>query len=462
MVKDFIKLSKKVLLAQITLYILLFSSFNNKTFFPPIILFAFYLFWLLEDLHQALWLTLIAVFPFSWWGLRFFKTDFFYFSITAKFLISIFLFLSLALFKQNKITIKKKDYFIFAFLIFALISFLRSKYFSLGFLGFWEVFQTVLFYFLARFFTRDKKIKQLTFNSLFLLAGFEGLWASTQFLLQRPLGRILEPEKDIHPFGIIAFEDIFQFRSSGTLAHPNTLLVFLSLIFPLILSQVIAKKPLVKNKILTYSTLVFSMLGIIFTMSRYGWLIIFLTTFIVICYFWRKKQIQPFFLTRKFFTLFLLLFLLLLPVVSRRAVTFRSAFKGKYNSWRSRKELIEEALFMIKTNSIFGIGPNHFLIALRKNNLTKVADYFFYPVHNLYLLLASELGLPALFCWAIFVYLNIKEKILNLKKKSKTNFWGISIAQLASIFCFLFLVLIYTGIGINLTLFFIFLGINFS
>jgi O-antigen ligase len=457
--------SNKVIFAQATLYTFLFLSFNNKTFFLPILFFALYLYWLLEDWRQAAWLTLIAVFPFEWWGLRYFKTNIFSFPMSASFLISCFLFLSMALFsltpsENKKSPLEKRDYFILTFLILSLISFSKCEASSLGVIGFWGVFQPILFYFLTRFFTQNKRISQLTLNSLFLLAGFEGLWASTQYFLQRPLGRILEPEKDVFQFGITAFEDVFQFRSSGTLSHPNTLLIFLALIFPLILSQSIIKKPLVKNKSLRYFSLIFSCLGIVFTMSRYGWLIIFLISLILIYYFWKTKQLSfPFGLTKKtlFFTPFF--FLIILAAVWPRIINFSSAFKGKYSSWRSRKELIQEAWFMIKNNPFFGVGPDHFLIALKKNRITAVADYFFYPVHNLYLLIASEFGLPALFSWIIFLYLDIKEKIHLLQEK-RANSAAINIAQLASLFCFLFLVLIYTGKGINLNLFFIILGIN--
>ena len=59
----------RIIPAQLILYLTLFFSTNNKIFFLAIIIFALYLFWLLDDFKKALWLTLVAVIPFNW-GLR--------------------------------------------------------------------------------------------------------------------------------------------------------------------------------------------------------------------------------------------------------------------------------------------------------------------------------------------------------------------------------------------------------
>ncbi|MBU3956706.1 hypothetical protein KKI19_00280, partial [Patescibacteria group bacterium] len=179
----------KLLVAQITLYIFLFFSFNNKTFFPPIILFALYLFWVLEDWQKAVWLTLVAVLPFGWAvrGLKapvslpfyfFTYTEkgivmggemFFGLSLTAKFLILLFLFLAVTFRRKAKFRLKKRDFFLLGFLLLGLISIFTSQNPSLAATGFLGIFLAIGIYYLARYFLRDRLLFLLTINSLFTL-----------------------------------------------------------------------------------------------------------------------------------------------------------------------------------------------------------------------------------------------------------------------------------------------------
>lgn len=470
--------SKKILLAQLFLYCFIYLSFNNKTFFPPILIYIFYLFYLLKDFKQALWLTLLAVLPLSW-GLRHLSLEvplpysftiliqrsfILYFPITAFFLILVFLFLILSFskYRLRKIPIEKQDISILLFVFCLGMSFIRSPYLFLGLFGFWNYLQLILVYFLTRFFTQNKDLRKLSLNSLFVLVIFQGLWASFQFVLQRPLGRLVEIEQATHTFGIYAYEDPFQFRSSGTLSHPNILVVFLGLLFPLILSQAIAQRPYFKNKILIYSALITSVLAITFTMSRWGWLVIFLINLLMTFIFYKKGKMRKIFLDKRLRVGFLILMIVFTPIVFRRVITFNSAFEGDYSSWQSRKELMQESLMMIKNELFLGVGPGHFLVSLAQNRNTDVSYYFFALVHNFFLLVASELGLPALICFIFFITFFIQKSFLVLRSKKQKDLWSLQMGQLMSVFSFLFFALFYTGPDISLALFFIILGINLS
>lgn len=468
-------LTIKIIIAQMVLYVLLFFSFNNKTFFPPIILFALYLFWLLEDWRQAAWLTLVAVFPFGW-ALRslrapvafpfYFSTYtergvvggkeiFFGLSFTAKFMILVFLLLAVAFKRKIKISLERKDIFLFFSLFLGLISVSVSQNPILAATALFGIFLAIALYYLARYFLADRSLFLLTIYSLFTLVFFEGIWASLQFLLKRPLGRILELELAESPYGILAAEDIFQFRSSGTLVHPNTLAIFLGMLLPLIMTQLMVKKPLIKNKILVLTSFLFGLFGLVFTMSRWAWVVSGFALVGLFYYLIRREKLK---FSKKLVSIFLILLVIFIPLSGRRILTSGEVFEGKYSTWQSRSKLVQEALVMIREKPLFGVGPGNFLPILAQNDVTGVAHYFFAPVHNLYLLFASELGILALIAFLSFVFLSIKETIFGLGSYSRTRFFSIRVGLLAGILSYLLLILIYTGMGINFELFCLLLG----
>lgn len=465
--KNFTHLKIKIVLAQIILYICLFFSFNNKTFFIPIFLFAFYLFWLLEDWRQAAWLTLVAILPFGW-GLRDWRieiplpfnflpfgkeTPFFHFALSAKFLISIFLLFTL-IFRDKKISFRKGDFFLFLFFLLGLISLSLSGSFSLGLISYFNIFQAIILYFLARYFLVDKNLFKLTIYYLLILGIFEGFLATSQFLLRRPLGRIIEESLLVAPYGKTAAEDIFTFRATGSFADPNTMAIFWLMVISLILSQVIYKYPLVKNKILLSISFLGGVAGLIFTFSRAAWGIFFLVAIGFVCFLTKRKLVSIRY--KYLFLIALAGFLALLPFLIRRILSFHYYLWGKYSSGIVRIQLIQEAWGIIKQRPFFGVGPGNFLPATVANNLTGVTTHFLYPVHNLYLLFASELGLLALTSFLIFLILVLKE---SLSLKAGGREWrGIKWGILSGIFAYLMAVLAYTGVGVNLELFFLFLG----
>lgn len=380
---------------------------------------------------------------------------FFGLSLTAKFLILLFLFLAVAFRRKAKFRLKKRDFFLLVFLLLGLISIFTSQNPSLAATGFLGIFLAIGIYYLARYFLRDRLLFLLTINSLFTLVFFEGLWASLQFLLKRPLGRILELELSEFPYGILATEDIFQFRSSGTLSHPNTLAIFLGMLLPLIMTQLMVKKPLIKNKILVLASFLFGLFGLVFTMSRWAWAISGLIL-VSLFYCLAKKERLKF--SKKLVSIFLVFLTILIPLTGKRIITSGEVFEGGYSTWQSRIRLVQEALVMIRERPFLGVGPGNFLPILAQSNVTGVAHYFFAPVHNLYLLFAAEIGILATFCFFAPVFLSLK-KFWQEEKQLNREFLGVKLGVFAGLILYLLAALIYTGTGVNLELFFLLLGI---
>lgn len=465
-------ISRKILIAQLVLYGLLFFSFNNKTFFPAVGLFSLYLFYLLEDWKKALWLTLVAIFPFGW-GLRTFKVEiplpfyfrsprqdilFLHFSITARFLISFFLLSVLSFKKKKPLSFDKTDLLLMIFLLLGTVSLFNSSYLELSLIGFSFIPQAVLAYYVARYFLEDKKLLPLTIQTLFVLAIFEGFFAIGQFLLKRPLGRILEEGLMLAPLGKAAAENIFQSRSMGTFTDPNTMAIFWLMLVSLILSQIVCKNPLLKRRRFLSLAFLFSLAGLIFTFSRAAWAIFFVVTAVFLFYLVKKRIFS--FKYKSLFWVIAAIFLIASPLLMQRVLSLKLSLwsdYGEHSTLSSRLDLAKEAVYIISQHPFLGTGPGNFLSAMMVNNFTGVANHFLYPVHNLYLLLASELGLPALGCFLIFLLLILKSSLSHAG--TEKEFQGIKLGLLMGVFAYLLAALVYTADRINFEFFFLMLGI---
>ena len=137
-------------------------------------------------------------------------------------------------------------------------------------------------------------------------------------------------------------------------------------------------------------------------------------------------------------------------------LTLRYSLWGGYSSGKARIQLIREALEIIKQKPLIGVGLEGFLPAMMANNVTGVIEHFLFPVHNLYLLLASELGLPALGCFIVFIVASLRD---SLKHKTRDKeILGVKLGVQGGIINYLLAILVYIGGSSNLDLFFLLLG----
>ncbi len=461
--------NKVILIAQTVLYTLLFLGFNNKTFFLPIVAYIAFLFWFLEDWQLAVWLTLVTVLPFSWplrsWTFSFFLPPFFvtpagsnevYYNINLSADLILFVILLLATVFKSRLKLSgTHDIWLVIFLLLSLLATSFSVNTGLAMTGFFWIFMAAGLYFLTKNYTHDRQQLMLLLQTLLVLILFEGLWASGQFLFQRPLGRLLEREIENFPLGIYTYESAAQFRSTGTLGHPNTLAIFLGVLLPLALSQLLTQNPIVKNGRLVMGATFFGLLGLIFTLSRWAWACFAVS---IIFYLSLSKLKKKLFTVRNWLiTVFALG--LFTVFAFERIISTQELFSDRYSSLQSRSDLIYESWIMIKDSPWVGIGPAHFLLTLANNNITGVAYYFFYPVHNLYFLLAAELGLPAFIVLLVFIFKVIYGAFTSLQRKNNQSYKSLKIGVLVSLLYYLLVALGYTGTGNNLNLFFIILGL---
>ncbi len=222
---------------------------------------------------------------------------------------------------------------------------------------------------------------------------YSGILAILQFVLGRSVGGFFyflgERTFYVGTPGIatISLNNILLLRPYATFPHPNVLGGFLAVLLPLIFSLIFFNKKNISVFIQIYFgiILILGVFVLFLTFSRAAW-IIFLWG-LVLVFLVNKKKIILWFSKNKGVTLLGFYSLLLLSVVSFQIVPHGS------ESVFQRRELIKASLEIIFQNPLFGIGLNNFVV-VAKNYLPKVVDlYIFQPVHNIYLLVFSELGL---------------------------------------------------------------------
>jgi O-antigen ligase len=354
------------------------------------------------------------------------------------------------------------------FLIILLTSFniLNSANIFLSFHKIFHFFIWILFAYLGiNILSNSKKIFS-TIAIIILSSLFQSLIAIYQFIFQKSLGLKFLGESILSTniLGVAKIDSSFGkiIRAYGTEPHPNVLGCFLLLgiivsIFYLayfsgksaecstwnILDLFFKRK---KNKLksaecstwnildLFFKRKKNKLLGIIFkkekqiiilitlinilalvlTFSRTA---IFLLIFFLVISFLLIKKNESFkriILLLIGFTIFLNL--IFLPLLKNR---FNEEGSFKYKNVTLREIYSDFAFRSIKNNPIKGIGMGNFVFKMQENNTFNLKTWELQPVHNIYLLAISELGI-ILFSFIFFLFLNsilFENSGLNSKNK---------------------------------------------
>ncbi len=332
------------------------------------------------------------------------------------------------------------------FLIILLTSFniLNSANIFLSFHKIFHFFIWILFAYLGiNILSNSKKIFS-TIAIIILSSLFQSLIAIYQFIFQKSLGLKFLGESILSTniLGVAKIDSSFGkiIRAYGTEPHPNVLGCFLLLgiivsIFYLayfsgksaecstwnILDLFFKRK---KNKLLgiifkkekqiiILITLI-NILALVLTFSRTA---IFLLIFFLVISFLLIKKNESFkriILLLIGFTIFLNL--IFLPLLKNR---FNEEGSFKYKNVTLREIYSDFAFRSIKNNPIKGIGMGNFVFKMQENNTFNLKTWELQPVHNIYLLAISELGI-ILFSFIFFLFLNsilFENSGLNSKNK---------------------------------------------
>lgn len=189
-------------------------------------------------------------------------------------------------------------------------------------------------------------------------------------------------------------------RVGGTVGSPNNLAAHIGMIIPLILALMFATMPK-RYKSSLVALLAIAVLLLLLTYSRGGWMGA-LAGGAVAVYLSLAKATK-----RKIGSFILLTGLLVVLAVS--AVAFVPSIRARlfehdYGAAMSRVPMSKLALNIIRQEPWLGVGLGNYTYVSKNYDTTSEAiSYTFnWPVHNEFLLIASEMGLPAL---ALFLFI---------------------------------------------------------
>lgn len=263
----------------------------------------------------------------------------------------------------------------------------------------YEIVRLVVMYMLFLYMANLNQRAELKIILIALLFGLfaESILGVVQYVTGGFLGLGLLGERST----MMTFNEIS--RVGGTLGHPNGFARYLGFLIPLTMSLTLAP---IKGKYKTVCGFLalFGMVALILTYSRAAWgglglslIVMIVLGLIARLISWRKAFVL---------TVVGLLGLSLLVFSFREEISTR-LFTDDSGSMASRVPQIEIASNIIKAHPVIGIGINNYaeVMHLYDNTSERITSWFPNVVHNVYLLIASEIGIPGLCFFLLFIFL---------------------------------------------------------
>lgn len=187
-------------------------------------------------------------------------------------------------------------------------------------------------------------------------------------------------------------------RSYGSLPHPNMLAGFL-LVAALATFFIYLHATKIQERLLSATALPILGTGLWLTFSRQAWLALSVCVVIIVCVGFLTTKAFP---SRLALGLtYLLLPLIALSLIFPSLITTRvnTDVRLEQRSVAERSDQVYEASTLLKEDWVTGVGIGNYTAQLHSNDKeenTIKAGYSYQPVHNIYLLMFTELGIAAL------------------------------------------------------------------
>lgn len=252
-------------------------------------------------------------------------------------------------------------------------------------------------------------------------------------------------------------------RSYGTLAHPNLLGGLLS--FGILASSYVFQKTKKKRYLLFLLILLF---GLIFTFSRSAFLALILS---LLAYYLVQKRTSSLIFRQLNFKLLTIILggLLILGIIFPISTQILQSRLPDFTQTEIQTRLIQyqNSIKIISQNPL-GVGITQSIPYLQNVSSQKFAPWDYQPIHNLWLLITTELGIPGLLLsltLLFIIYQQMKKQrrqFIN-PKTLRINHFNLSLLILLFILSLFdhYLLTLYQG-QILLVLFFSFININSS
>ena len=299
------------------------------------------------------------------------------------------------------------NFWLVAFLLISLVSLIQADNIQLGAYQWIKLLElTALFFYCKYNFKSLFNFERLA--QVFVLSGlFQSIIAISQFVNQKSLGLRFLFESPLSPeiSGVakIMVNNLKMIRAYGTFPHPNILAGFLLIsIFFFYFLWLNKKHSFAFNSILiaVYGILIIA-LGFTFSRTIIFIFLIFSIFYFIVCFRQNRKRILTLFI------LFLILcssFLFLAwPEISNR---FQISLTEQSISLRSFYAQV--SFLVIQEHPWLGVGLGNFVWQVRQM-LDLLSAWVHQPVHNIYLLIGSEVGLIGLIVFLMFLFILIRQ-----------------------------------------------------
>ncbi len=402
--------NKYFFLGLTLLYLGLFFSKNWQTYFLGFFACGIFFYLQFKSIAQTVFLISVASIPYSV-GVSRSQAISEASGLTSSYGLIPFtlatVFLSIYLFlKKELINFKKADIVLLIFYFYAILGFIVQNYYFTSLYGLAQMTIIVLYYFVARSVFQGYKILHYSIWILMSIAFYESILAVTQFILQSPIGIFAEEYVRSDPYGVVSAENLTLFRSSGTLSHPNNLGALLVMLLPAILYS--RENSIFKKYPFIFVNLLILISGAVFvTYSRVSIalaLMVLSVTFIT-----NFKNIIT---SYKRYILYVLIIIMSFIAVLAPGIIYRLSTIPEVldpgNTLDARVKVIQEAFSQVIQSPIFGVGINRFIEIASAAPTTDLFDLVtpskLGDIHNLFIQMATGLGVPGLGFFMLFIF----------------------------------------------------------
>ena len=304
------------------------------------------------------------------------------------------------------------DIYYLLFILILFVSTLFSQNPGNSFIGFLLVFRGLIIFILFRFINLKiiKKNLFLLFTGILL---FQSILGILQYIKKAPIGFIFEIGRYLYASGINQQEGLYTFfRPTGTFTEPNLYALILNMLIPFVLISFLKIKN-ESSKVFFGLTFFTGSIAIFLSFSRMGWFIYFLNLIIIFFiyknnfineYITFKSVLKEYKRARIYLILFLSVFMVFfITSAVPRIINLNISIFEKWGSFNSRLFLVNESFKIININPLLGVGFFNFVPNMVALTDTPLNEIYLSSVNNIYLLVATEAGLPALFIFLLFI-----------------------------------------------------------
>ena len=333
-----------------------------------------------------------------------------------------------------------------AFLVWCALSIVLSDFKVLGFSSLFDLSKVSLLWFYVVSHVRKEGDVGLVVRCLLLGLALQGMLGVYQAYFGFP--EWANPIAAGNPTTLERLDSRSFLRVGGTMGWTTVFAQYLILLIPLSLVKLVHSPSW--RIALGYAVCSFlSITALVFTLSRAGWVSLAIGSAItgILLYWHGGPRIRSRLILA--LTGVLGLFLLYLPLMKERLSS------DDYGSSMARLPMIRVAWDIIQQNPVLGTGLNTYSEVMHHYDPKHLIGGFDFPVHNMYLFIAAEIGIPGLLFFLLFLGAIILG-LLKISRNTRGHISVISIGILGGVVAMLTHGLVEGGIKSDVELWYVF------